>query len=281
MNPIGIHLSYWQEKWSDNLLPLINKAYKSGYDLAEFPLLFPQDLKYDLLRGVLNNLGMAASCSTGLNGQTDITHPSSAIRKAGIKHLHACIQGASMLGSPILAGLTYTGWGIFPKEDKTDRYKQCINSLRMVSKMADDYGITICLEVVNRFEGYLLNTVSQGLSFLDELKCSNVKLHLDTFHMNIEEDNIGAAILRAGPFLGHFHAVENNRQIPGTGHIPWQIVAESIASIDYKGYIVSETFITSSSEVGDGMNIWRSLPSDLDNAAQNGAIFLKRVFNHV
>jgi D-psicose/D-tagatose/L-ribulose 3-epimerase len=281
MNQIGIHLSYWQENWSDELQPLIIKAFQSGYDLVEFPLLLPLQLDYSRLRNTLDELGMVASCSTGLSSKNDITDPSSTTRKAGIDHLRACIEGASRLGSPVLAGLTYAGWGVFPSDDRMNRWNQCIESLRIVSQIGKDYGITICLEVVNRFEGYLLNTVEQGLDLLAELSCSNIKLHLDTFHLNIEENCMGDAIRSAGPWLGHFHANENNRKAPGIGHIPWQAVAQSLKAINYQGFIVSETFINPTGEVGYGMNIWQLQNHDLDIAAKSGLGFLQRVFNNV
>ncbi len=281
MHRIGIHLSYWQERWSDDLLPLIHKAHQAGFDVAEFPLLFPNSLDYPSLRSCLADLDMAASCGTGLSADTDITHPDRLIRKAGLDYLQACIEGAARLGSPVLGGLTYAGWGVFPVEGKMERRKQCIDSLKLVDQIANDYGITVCLEVVNRFEGYLLNTVDQGLSLLEELSCSNIKLHLDTFHMNIEEDDLGAAILRAGSLLGHLHVVENNRKVPGAGHIPWEAVSQSIHAINYQGYIIAETFVNPIGEVGSGLYIWRSMAANLDEAAKSAATFLKREFQNV
>jgi D-psicose/D-tagatose/L-ribulose 3-epimerase len=177
--------------------------------------------------------------------------------------------------------LTYAGWGVFPADGKMERRRQCIESLKIVDRMASDHGITVCLEVVNRFEGYLINTVDQGLEILTELSCSNIKLHLDTFHMNIEEDEIGEALQRAGSQLGHFHVVENNRKIPGAGHIPWQAVRKSIQAIKYQGYIIAETFVSPVGEVGSGLFIWRPLAANLDEAAKSAAIFLKREFQDV
>ncbi|NMB90251.1 MAG: sugar phosphate isomerase/epimerase [Chloroflexi bacterium] len=275
MLPIGIHLSYWQVSWSDDLEPLILKAKQAGFDVAEFPLMNPLELDYERLRNALTAEGMLASCGTGLGPATDISSPDPEIRQAGLDHLQACFAGAEKLGSPVLGGVTYAGWGLFPDQDLPQRRDLCMQSLRLAGKMAADHGVTLCLEVLNRFEGYLINTVEQGIQFLDEVDSPNIKLHLDTFHMNIEEDNISDAIIQAGNYLGHFHCAENNRKIPGEGHIPWVEVHKALQLARYQGYLVTETFVNPAGEVGRGLTIWRSLADDLDQAAYRAAEFLK------
>ncbi|KPL78768.1 hypothetical protein ADN00_05915 [Ornatilinea apprima] len=275
MLPIGIHLSYWQVSWSDDLEPLIFKAKKAGFDVAEFPLLNPLDLDYERLRNALVAEGMLASCGTGLGPTTDISSPDPKIRQAGLDHLQACFEGAEKLGSPILGGVTYAAWGMFPDQGFRQRRDFCIQSLRLAGKMAADHGVTLCLEVLNRFEGYIINTAEQGIQLLNEIGHPNIKLHLDTFHMNIEEDNIFEAIMKAGNYLGHFHCVENNRKIPGEGHIPWLEVQKALKLIRYQGYLVTESFVNPAGEVGRGLSIWRPLADDLDQAAHRAAEFLK------
>ena len=272
---IGIHLSYWQEQWSDNLLPLIGKAKQAGFDIAEFPLLMPDKLDYASLKGELDRLGMKATCSTGIGPETDITSPNREIRKAGIDYLRSCIEGARKLGSPILAGVTYAPWGVFPTDDLKMRRKQCVRSMQELAQIGHDNDITICMEVLNRFEGYLINTAAQGLALANEIDRENIKLQLDTFHMNIEEDDIGDAIRTAGSYLGHLHCVENNRKPPGEGHIPWNDVRDAVNAIDYQGSIVAEIFVNPVGEVGRGLSIWRPLAADLDEAAS----YLRNLFS--
>jgi D-psicose/D-tagatose/L-ribulose 3-epimerase len=292
MRTFGIHLSFWQTSWRDDLNPLIYRAHQAGFDIAEFPLLFPDELDFKRLRATLDELGMGASASTGLSPVTDITSPDAAIRSAGMAFLRQCMVGASRLGSSILAGLTYSPWGVFPEDDWSARRRQCIASLKEAAKMAGDHGITLCLEVVNRFEGYLLNTAAQGLTLLAEVNSEYVKLQLDTFHMNIEEDNLGAAIRLAGGALRHLHCVENNRKIPGNGHIPWGEVAAALQAINFKGYIGTEAFVNPAGEVGRGLFLWRPLAGsaqvvhpmtldELDREAAQAAAFMKSWLGHV
>lgn len=276
MRPLGIHLSYWQTSWSDDLLPIIRQARQAGFDGAEFPLLDPQTMDFRILKTKLDDEGMRATCSTGLNAYTDLTHPDSAIRKAGLAHLRRCLQGASILGSPVLVGVTYAGWGVFPEEDLLARRLNCIRGLREAGKLAGDLGITLCLEVLNRFEGYLIPTVQKGLELLAEVNDPNIKLHLDTFHLNIEEADIQGAICSAGAKVGHFHCSENHRGLPGSGHIPWLAVKAALDEISYSGWIVIESFIRPEGEVGRGLFIWQPRGDDLDGMARQAVDFLRR-----
>lgn len=278
---IGIHLSYWQEKWDDPLAPLIEKARRAGFDLAEFPLITPNSLDCKALRLELDRLGLKASCGTGLSPQTDITSPDPDVRQAGSLHLQNCLNAAKMLGSPILGGLTYAPWGVFPKpDDRGDHRARCIESLKEASRYAEKAGVTLCMEVVNRFEGYLINTVEQGLEMIAAVGSDYLKLHLDTFHLNIEADHIADSIRLAGAKLGHFHAVENNRRIPGEGHIPWIEVAQALDDIHYRGYIVSESFVNPAGEVGQALYIWHPAVHDQDQAACQTAVFLRKCFSN-
>jgi D-psicose/D-tagatose/L-ribulose 3-epimerase len=278
---IGIHLSYWQTRWSDDLIPLIIKAHQAGFEVAEFPLLFPQTLAYGELRSMLDRLGMRASCSTGLGRETDVTSPDRSVREAGIAHLRACIEGAVRLGSPVLVGVTYAPWGYVPESGLEERRQQCIQSLQLTSRMARDHGITLCMEVINRFEGYLINTVEMGLGIIRAVNDPSLRLHLDTFHMNIEEDNIGRAIRQAGSLLGHLHCSENNRGIPGTGHIPWAEVRDAVDEVGYNGFVVAETFVNPAGEVGRDLNTWKPLTDDLDGSAYQAVAFLRNEFSRV
>lgn len=275
--PIGIHLSYWQRHWSDDLVPLIVRARQAGFDGSEFPLLAPATMDFPRLRAALDEQGMRATCGTGLGPATDITSADGAVRAAGMAHLRACLEGCAALGSPALGGVTYAAWGVFPPyEQQAAARARCIESLREAGRIAANLGVTICLEILNRFEGYLINTVEQGLALLDEVGSPAVKLHLDTFHLNIEEDDIAGAIRLAGGQIGHFHCSENNRRMPGRGHIPWGDVRAALDAAGYQGWLTIESFVQPGEEVGPALSIWRPLGGDLDAEARAGADFVRR-----
>jgi D-psicose/D-tagatose/L-ribulose 3-epimerase len=165
---------------------------------------------------------------------------------------------------------------VFPEDDWKARRQRCIVSLKEAVKFARDRDVVIYMEVLNRFEGYLINTVEQGIAIIEEVGSDYLRLHLDTFHLNIEADQIGSEIRKAAGYLGHFHLVANNRKIPGAGHIPWSDVREALMEINYRGYLVAETFLNPTGEVGRGLYIWRQLGQDLDRAAKQAADFIRQ-----
>ena len=141
-----------------------------------------------------------------------------------------------------------------------------------------------CLEVLNRFEGYLLNTCAEAKQFVEQVDEPNVKIMLDTFHMNIEEDSMVDAILLAGDKLGHFHVGENNRRVPGKGNLPWFQIGSALRTIGYDKNVVMEPFIKSGGTIGSDIKVWRDLSEgasvdQLDQDAKNSAAYLRYVFS--
>jgi D-psicose/D-tagatose/L-ribulose 3-epimerase len=127
------------------------------------------------------------------------------------------------------------------------------------------------LEVLNRFENHVLNTAEEGVAFVREVNKPNVKVMLDTFHMNIEEDSFGAAIRAAGPLLGHFHTGENNRRVPGKGRLPWHEIGTALREIGYSGAVVMEPFVKMGGGVGSDIKVWRDLSDNADAAQMDEA----------
>jgi D-psicose/D-tagatose/L-ribulose 3-epimerase len=272
---IGIHLSFWQKTWSDDLLPLIQLAKQAGFDGVEIPLLDPDNLDLNAIQETMALSQLAATCGTGLTQDTDITHPDPDVRQAGLSFLGTCIQAASRLGSPILAGVIYSPWSFFPTGDLDEYRERCIQSLQQATRIASEFEVTLCMEILNRFEGFICNTVEQGVQILKEVNSPYLKLHLDTFHLNIEENDIAGAIRSAGIHLGHFHASENNRRRPGMGHIPWAEIRLALDEIGYTGWVVMESFVRPEGEVGRTLSIWQPLVDDLQDEARAGATFLR------
>jgi D-psicose/D-tagatose/L-ribulose 3-epimerase len=158
-----------------------------------------------------------------------------------------------------------------------------VKNVKRVGKIAADNGVDFCLEVLNRFEGYLLNTCAEAKAFVEEVDEPNVKIHLDTFHMNIEEDNMLDAIRLAGSRLGHFHVGENNRRVPGSGTLPWQEIGRALKDIGYAGHVVMEPFVLMGGGVGNDIKVWRDLGSGgdeavLDRDAAQSVAFLRNAF---
>lgn len=276
MNPIGIHLSYWTSHWSDSVLPLLDRAKRAGFDGAELPVLDPAHMDFRAIRRRADDLGMRLTCCTGLPADKDICSPDPRAQRRGIDHLMLCLDGAAQVSSPVLAGVTYLGWGApVPNGDPQPHIRRSIKVLQRVAEEAGARQVVLCLEVLNRYESYFLNTVAEGLRILRDVQSPHVKLNLDTYHMNIEEDDIALAVRDAGEELGHLHCAANNRKRPGLGHIPWREVGRALVDIHYGGWLVMESFVGDWDEVGRTMRTWRSLSTDRDVDAREGANFLR------
>jgi D-psicose/D-tagatose/L-ribulose 3-epimerase len=146
-------------------------------------------------------------------------------------------------------------------------------------RAAENNSVYFNVEVVNRFEQYLINTVDEALDYVNAVGSPNARVMLDTFHMNIEEDFCGEAILKAGDHLGHFHIGENNRMPPGYGHIPWTEIAAALRKIDYQGDVVMEPFLMPGGQIGRDIKVFRDLSVglDLDEEARKALLFMRGV----
>ena len=165
-------------------------------------------------------------------------------------------------GGTLLSGVSYAGWGVPDGmgDSKKPYWDQSVKSMKEIIKVAEDCGVTYCVEAVNRFETCLINTAKEALAYIEEIDSKNIGVLLDTYHMNIEEDSIGDAIRLVGADrLKSFHTGDNNRQAPGRGHINWDEVFSALAEIGYKGRIVSEPFVMQGGEVGRDIHVYRDL----------------------
>jgi len=160
-----------------------------------------------------------------------------------------------------------------------------LTSVKEMGKTAQALGIDMCLEVVNRFETLILNTAEEAIQFCNEVNNPNVKILLDTFHMNIEEDNIGDAIRSAGKLLGALHVGEGNRTVPGQGHLPWDEIGKALRDIGFNGGAVMEPFVLQGGQVGKDIKVFRDLSGGADEEQMDAEIkagldFLKSKFVH-
>jgi D-psicose/D-tagatose/L-ribulose 3-epimerase len=176
------------------------------------------------------------------------------------------------------AGLSLTySIGMTADEDKQILTDRAIEGVREAIKAAEDNDVIFCVEVVNRFEQFIMNTAAEGIAFAERVGSPNCKILLDTFHMNIEEDSLGGSILEAGNWLGHFHLGETNRRHPGRGRIPWPEIFGALRQINYQGAVVMEPFLLPGGEVGRDISVYRDLlgSADLDEEAARSVQFVR------
>jgi D-psicose/D-tagatose/L-ribulose 3-epimerase len=276
IRPIGIEAFYWLDRWSDDQASTFAKAAEAGFDGVEISLVAGLDADTSRLEEAARAAGIKLVCSTGLTRELDISSPDPRIRAAGKEHLQRCLRQAAELQSPVLGGVTYAPWMVLPEGDLEEYRKRSAGCLAEVAEEAARLQVDICLEVLNRFESSMFNTVSDCLTFIDRIGHASIKVEVDTFHMNIEEDDLAAAVRLAGSRLGHVQVAANNRRAPQFGHIDWAAFRTALEAIGYVGWVVFETFPNPSVETGRSTRTWRPLAGDLAGEAHDAAEFMRR-----
>lgn len=267
MNKFGIFMNFWENTWGADHIKYIKKASEIGFDVLEFqaqPLLEMEKSRMDELKSAADYYNIELTYSLGLDKKYDISSIDESTRKSGIKYLSDIMKCVEYMGGKIISGVSYAGWGV-PDNTDFDREvltQNSVNSMKILIKQAEASGITYGIEAVNRFEGVIVNTAQEAVNYVNMVDSPNAGVLLDTYHMNIEEANIGDAIRTAGEKLIGLHTGENNRTAPGRGHIDWDEVFKALKDVNFSGRIVSEPFVVKGGEVGRDIYVWRNL---LDN----------------
>lgn len=280
MNKLGIFVNFWEKSWTIDYKRYIDKVQKLGYDILEFqaqPLLEMTNEECRAIKKYADERGIKLSYSLGLNPKYDVANPDKAVRDGGVEYLSNIVRKIAVMEGELFSGVTYAGWGVpdyfVDDMEKEALFCRSVESMKQVMKVAEKEGVTVCCEAVNRFESPLVNTAAEAIKYADLVDSKNIGIHLDTYHMNIEENNIGDAIRLVGKRLRHFHTGENNRNVPGRGHLDWDEIFKALKDIDYKNDIVSEPFLMMGDEVGYDIRVWRPIlenPTEerLDNEAK-------------
>ncbi len=215
--------------------------------------------------------------------ERDLSSEDEAVRTAGTSYLRRCIDLAQDLGSPFVSGPMYAAVGntrLLPDDARRAQWNRSVRGLKEAASYAAERSIKLAIEPLNRFETDLVNTVDQGIKMVDDVGAENVGLLLDTFHMNIEEKDIPAAIGRAAGHIVEFHACSNDRGTPGEDHLPWKAIAEALGDARYEGPIVIEAFTPEVREIAKAVSIWRPLAKSQDALAKDGLTNLRAAFGH-
>jgi D-psicose/D-tagatose/L-ribulose 3-epimerase len=282
MNRIGMHYGYWTQYWGSEPLLFVQRAKKCGFDILEVnapKVTLMSDAERDVLRGAVADAGLSLTYSIGMTADMDLASEDAGTRQKGIAFLQKVARAMKYMGGTILAGINYSSWPrkLLPGEDKQILTDRAIKGVREAIKAAEDNDVIFCVEVVNRFEQFIMNTAAEGIAFAERVGSPNCKILLDTFHMNIEEDSLRGSIVETGDWLGHFHLGETNRRPPGRGRIPWPEIFGALREINYQGAVVMEPFLLPGGEVGRDISVYRDLlgSADLDEEAARSAQFVR------
>jgi D-psicose/D-tagatose/L-ribulose 3-epimerase len=273
---IGMNLFLWTAQPNRDTIPVIQKLRKMGFDGIEFPIFHSDEAAYRDLRSALDDLGMGATGCTVVPRDAYLTAPEPEVRKKGVEYLQNALRMAKILGCDVLCGPLHSPVGMLVGRPRTgDEWNWAVESLRQVGQTAQDLGVTVAVEYLNRFETYFLNTAADDLKLVKEVGSPGVKVMMDTFHSNIEEKDQHAAWKRCGKMLAHVHISENDRGVPGSGHVEWKPVFKALKEIKYDGWMTIESFGTTVPEIATAASIWRPLFKSNDEVARGGLKFIR------
>lgn len=265
---------------TDEIARLAPLAASLGAEWFEVPLEDPALIDAKRAAPMIRDLGLGVSVCAAMGPDRDLIHPDSAIRDNGMAYLRTAIDVAQQLGGTNVAGPLYSAVGRTWQMTADERARDTdllVEQLGKLAAYAGDRGVVLCVEPLNRFETSFINLAQQAIEVIDRVDHPSCQIMLDTFHMNIEESSLGEAIRAAGPRLRHFHACENDRGAPGSGHVPWQDVAAGLKAVGYDGPVVIESFTDQVKSIARAAAIWRPLAASQDALASEGLSFLKRL----
>lgn len=284
----GVGYAYWGTTWDCDLnkyKKIAKKLADFGFDMFEISadhLFHMNENELNEMAAIGKEYGLTFSTNSGPAKQYDLSSANETVRKNGLEYFEKIVKKMDVIKSPTLAGAIYSFWPTdFVDIDKEAAWERSIPLLRELGNVAESYGIECALEVLNRNETYILTDCREAIEYCNRIGSKAVNILLDTYHMNIEEDNMFDAIRLAGNMLGHFHVGEANRKLPGMNNsVDWGEVGKALRDINYKKGIVMEPFLLSGGAVGKDIRVWRDLSNGadediMDEYLKKSLLFLK------
>lgn len=283
----GVYFAYWETEWKVDYEKYIEKAARLGFDVLEIscaPLPYLSDEKLLTLRSMAEEHGIKLTAGYGPTADQNLSSTDPAIVKNGKAFFTDILQRLEKMNIHSIGGGLNSYWPVDFSQpiDKQRDWAIGVGHVREVAKVAQECGVDYCLECLNRYEGYLINTAAEGVAYCKDVGLPNVKLLLDTFHMNIEEDSFYDAITTAGSYLRRLHTGEANRRLPGKGRLPWLEIGNALRAIAFTGDVVMEPFVLQGGTIGREIKVWRDLSDNadetrLDQEAKNALEFSRYV----
>jgi D-psicose/D-tagatose/L-ribulose 3-epimerase len=281
MPRFGLNTFLYASPFTNDSVKLFPKLKKWGFETVEIPVEALEHIDPVKVKAAADKAGLKIGSVCACMGPGRDFRGPDVDQKTAAEYVKGLIDQAAAMGCPSVIGPIYSVVGLIgPHDDveKKHQFELVVKNLKPLAKHAESKGVTLCIEPLNRFETDFLNTCDQGLKLVKAVGSKAVKLHLDTFHMNIEEKNQAAAILKAGKHLGHFHACGSDRGTPGGDHIDWKPIVAALKKINYTGDVVIESFTTDVKVIARAAAIWRKMEPKRDDIAVKGLANLKKFF---
>ena len=279
---IGLNTFLYASPFTTEQAPkLFAKLKKWGFETVEIPVEAPEHTDPVKVKAAADKAGIKIGSLCACMGPGRDFRGDAVDQAMAMSYCKALVDQAVVMGCPRVIGPIYSVVGkadaVEPEHQKKE-WALVVENLKQLARYAEEKGVTLCIEPLNRFETDFLNTCDQGLKLIKAVGSKAVKLHLDTFHMNIEEKNQAAAILKAGKHLAHFHACGCDRGTPGGDHIDWKPIVAALKKIGYQGDVVIESFTTDVKVIARAAAIWRKMEPKRDDIAVKGLANMKKFF---
>lgn len=277
---LGINTFLFISPFNNKSTKLFKQFKDWGFETVELPVEDPSHIDPVRVKRELDKVGLACSSVCACMGPDRDLRGTPKQQQTGLNYIKKLLDQAVLLDSPSLIGPVYSAVGradAVPRGEYKKQWKTVVKNLKTASKYAEERGKQICLEPLNRFETDFINTCDQAIKMVNDVGSPALKIHLDTFHMNIEEKNQAEAIRKAGKLLGHIHACGSDRGTPGNDHIDWTGIAQALKDIGYEGDVVIEGFGAHVKVIARAASIWRQFEPTNEEIATKGLKFLQRI----
>jgi D-psicose/D-tagatose/L-ribulose 3-epimerase len=277
-NLLGVHALVWVGGWTkDECREAIKNTVEAGYGLIEIPALDPKSIDTEHTKATLEEFGLKVACSLGLTFDADINNEDPEIVKRGEARLFEALHVVEKLGGNYLGGVIFSTLGKYKLPPTKKSRDNSIAVLKRLAIAAQSKGITLGLEPVNRYESNLINTNQQALDLIKDIGEPNVGVHLDIYHMNIEEQDLITPVLEAGKKLVYVHIGASHRGPLGSGNIDFDSFFGALNKIGYAGTITFESFSSTvvSPDLSSTLGIWRNLWTDNKSMAKSAREYIE------
>jgi D-psicose/D-tagatose/L-ribulose 3-epimerase len=275
---VGVNAFAWTANFDRSKFDLLPAIREHGLDGFEVPVFDPSKVDTSAIRRALEANRLECTVCAILPSGINPISPDAAVRKKTLVHLVNCVEVAAELGAKLIGGPVFAPVGYLPgRRRNQDEWKWAVECFQTLGGILDSYAITLALEPLNRFETFFLTTAADAKALCDAVGHLRIGVLVDTFHSNVEEKNIAQALRSLGPRLKHIHASENDRGIPGTGHVDFAGIVAALREIRYDGYLMIEGFGFSPEEANSPVVIWRNLEASPEAIAFEGASFFRNL----
>lgn len=273
----GMNLLMWTDTLCDEYLPLLDELKEIGYDLVELPVFdLDNDANYKKWAQRLDELGLARTATAIRGPEENPISSDPAVRRKGIDANKRNLDCCALLGAEVMAGPIHSALGVFSGKGPTeDEWKWGVEAMQEVAEHAQQVGVTLGIEYLNRFECYFLNTAADGVRFCKAVNHPRCQMMYDTFHAHIEEKSIPEAIRALKGNLAHVHISENDRSTPGSGNVRWDANFDTLHEIGYDNTMVIEAFGLALEKLIPATKIWRRMYDSERQLATDGLNFMK------